>query len=120
MSLTVEEHFTWGNNACHAITPQWTTRRHIGAYLERAAPILGTDARSQIPRAADLYRAADAAWIRFDELLGQRFVHVHAGKQNVGWADPARRKEAADAVYLALGHEEAAIASLRRALESID
>ena len=34
MSLTVEKDFDWGNNACHAITPQWNTRRHIAVYLE--------------------------------------------------------------------------------------
>ena len=115
MSLTVEEDFDWGNNACHAITPQWTTRRHIRAYLERQAPLFGEPARAHVLEAASGYKAADAEWTVFDEQLGQRFVNKYGGDQTEGWADPERRKKGSDAVYQALGYEKTALAALRKA-----
>ena len=116
MSLAVEEDFDWGNNACHAITPQWTTRRHIGAYLERQAALFGGPARAHILEAASGYKAADAAWTVFDEQLGQRFVRRYGGKQEEGWADPERRRRGSDAVYQALEYEKAALVALGAAL----
>jgi hypothetical protein len=117
MSLTVEKDFDWGNNACHAITPQWTTRRHIGTYLERQAVLFDAPVQTHILDAASSYRAADAAWIVFDEQLGQRYVSRDGGKQAEGWANPQRRKAGSDAVYQALAHERAALAALTKALD---
>jgi len=119
MSLTVEQDFDWGNNACHAITPQWTTRRHIGAYLERHAALFDSPVRAPILAAASSYRAANASWIVFDEQLGQRYVSRDGGKQAEGWANPQRRKAGSDAVYQALKHERAALAALAKALDRL-
>ena len=119
MSLTVEKDFDWGNNACHAITPQWTTRRHIGAHLEQRAALFSEPARARILQAAAGYRAADAAWTVFDEHLGQRYVHVFGGKQGEGWADPERRGRGSDAVDQALEHERTALTALRQAIAEL-
>jgi hypothetical protein len=119
LSKTVEEDFTFGNNACHAITPQWGTRRYIGAYLADKAALLKGAARERIQEAAARYHDAHAAWIVFDEQLGQRFVRKYGGKQAGGWADPARRGKGSAAIYAALEHEKAAVASLREALSAL-
>jgi hypothetical protein len=119
MSLTVEKDFDWGNNACHAITPQWTTRRHIATYLAQQAALFEEPARAHILEAASGYEAADAAWIVFDEQLGQRFVNQYGGKQKEGWADAERRKKGSNAVYRALANERAALAALSEALAKL-
>jgi len=116
---TLEEDFVFGNNACHAITPQWTTRRYIAAYLEDRSALFDDPARSHILEAAARYRDADASWTLFDELLGQRYVHKHGGDQKVGWADPECRKKASAGIYAALEHEKAAVVALRAALSAI-
>lgn len=119
MTKTVTEDFTFGNNACHAITPQWGTRRYMGAYLADKAPLFEGPARQRIEGAARHYRAAHDAWVVFDEQLGQRYVHKYGGKQEEGWADPARRQKGSAAVYAALEHEKAAVAALRQALPAL-
>jgi hypothetical protein len=119
MSKTVEEDFTFGNNACHAITPQWGTRRYIGDYLADKAALFQGVVVERMREAAARYHDAHAAWIVFDDQLGQRFVRKHGGKQEEGWADPERRAKGSDAVYAALEHEEAAVASLREALSAL-
>jgi hypothetical protein len=116
LSKTLEEDFGFGNNACHAITPQWNTRRYIGTYLADRADLFEGAAREKVQEAAARYYDAYEAWVVFDELLGQRFVHQHGGEQKEGWADPARRAKGSDAVYAALEHEKAAVAALRAAL----
>jgi hypothetical protein len=113
---TLEGDFTFGNNACHAITPQWNTRGYIGAYLADRASLSEGAARTGVEEAAAHYRDAHASWSLFDKLLGQRYVHEHGGDQRVGWADPDRRKRASQAVYSALEHEKAAVVALREAL----
>lgn len=119
MSKTVEQDFTFGNNACHAITPQWNTRRYIGEYLAGKAALFGGATRERMQKAAVHYREAHAAWVVFDEQLGQRYVHKHGGVQQEGWADPARRGKGSAAIYAALEHEKAAVASLREALSAL-
>jgi len=114
-----EEDFTFGNNACHAITPQWGTRRYIGAYLADKAALYEGAARERMREAAARYHDAHASWIVFDEQLGQRFVRKHGGKQEEGWADAARRAKGSAAIYAALEHEKAAIAALREALSAL-
>jgi hypothetical protein len=119
LSKTVETDFTFGLNACHAITPQWGTRRYIGTYLaDRAALFEGT-VRERIQDAAARYHDAHAAWVAFDEQLGQRFVHKHGGDQDEGWADPVRRSKGSAAVYAALEHEKAAVDLLCQALSAL-
>jgi hypothetical protein len=86
---TVEADFTFGNNACHAITPQWGTRRYIGAYLADKAALLKGAARERMQEAAARYHDAHAAWVVFDEQLGQRFVQSTAASNRV--AGPTRR-----------------------------
>jgi hypothetical protein len=120
LSKTVEKDFTFGNNACHAITPQWGTRRYIGTYLANRAALFEGSARERMQEAADRYHDAHAAWVVFDDQLGQRFVHKHGGVQKEGWADPARRAEGSAAIYAALEHEKAAVASLREALSALE
>jgi hypothetical protein len=113
LSKAVEKDFAFGNNACHAITPQWNTRRYIGTYLaDRAALFEGT-AREKVQEAATRYHDAYGAWVVFDDQLGQRFVHKYGGNQAEGWADPARRTKGSEAISAALEHERAAVALLR-------
>jgi len=119
LSKTVEQDFTFGNNACHAITPQWNTRRYIGEYLANKAPLFEGPTQECMQAAAARYHDAHAAWVVFDEQLGQRFVHEYGGNQDEGWADPARRAKGSAAVYAALDHEKAAVASLREALSAL-
>jgi hypothetical protein len=119
MSKTVEEDFTFGNNACHAITPQWGTRRYIGDYLADKAALFEGVVVERMREAAARYHDAHAAWVVFDDQLGQRFVRKHGGKQEEGWADPERRAKGSDAVYAALEHEKAAVAALRGALSAL-
>ena len=119
LAKTVEKDFTFGNNACHAITPQWNTRRYIGAYLADKAVLFEGDARERMQKAADCYYDARAAWVVFDEQLGQRFVHKFGGNQAEGWADPARRAKGAAAIITALEHEKAAVVLLREALSAL-
>jgi hypothetical protein len=119
VTKTLEEDFVFGNNACHAITPQWTTRRYIAAYLEERSRLYADPARSHILEAAGHYHDAYASWTLFDELLGQRYMHRYGGDQEVGWADPERRQRASAGVYAALEHEKAAVAALRTALPAI-
>jgi len=115
LSKTLENDFTFGNNGCHAITPQWNARGHIGAYLADRAPLFPGAARSAVEEAAVHYHDAHASWTAFDELLGQRYVRKHGGDQRIGWADAECRKRASQAVCSALEQEKAAIAALRRA-----
>ena len=46
LSRTLKKDFTFGNNACHAITPQWVTRRYIARFLEDRAPLFEGHARA--------------------------------------------------------------------------
>jgi hypothetical protein len=117
--LVLEKDFTFGNNACHAITPQWETRRYIGDYLASKAALFQGSAGERMQEAAARYHDAHAAWVVFDEQLGQRFVRKYGGKQAEGWADPARRAKGSAAIYAALEHEKAAVASLREALSAL-
>ncbi len=119
LSKTVEKDFTFGNNACHAITPQWGTRRYIGAYLAEKAPLFEGPTQERIQEAAGRYREAHASWVVFDEQLGQRYVHQYGGVQAEGWADPARRGVGSAAIYAALDHEKAAVTALRQALSAL-
>jgi hypothetical protein len=119
LSRTLEEDFTFGNNGCHAITPQWNARGHIGEYLAERATLFCGAARAAMEQAAAHYRDVHASWTVFDDLLGQRYARRHGGDQAVGWADGARRREASQAVYRALEYERAAIAALRRALAAM-
>ena len=119
ISLTVEGDFQWGNNACHAITPQWTSRRHIAAYLREKAPLFERSFAAQMAAAAAEYDGFCAAWERYDELLGQRFVHRHGGDQTAGWASIERRKAGSQAVYQAAAHERGAVAEISQALETL-
>jgi hypothetical protein len=119
LAKTVEDDFAFGNNACHAITPQWGTRRYIGAYLADRAALFEGAARERMQEAAARYHDAHAAWVIFDEQLGQRFVRKHGAVQSEGWADPARREKGSSAICAALEHEKAAVDSLRKALSAL-
>lgn len=118
-SKTLEDDFTFGNNGCHAITPQWNARAHIGTYLAARASLFETPARASVERAAAHYRDAHASWAVFDDMLGQRYVRKHGGDQSVGWADAGRRTRASRAVYSALAEEKEAVAALREALATM-
>jgi hypothetical protein len=119
LSKTVEKDFTFGNNACHAITPQWGTRLYISTYLADRAKLFGGTARERIQEAARRYHDAWASWVVFDELLGQRLVKKYGGEQKEGWADPDRRAKGSAAVYTALEHEKAAVALLSQTLSAL-
>ena len=120
LSKTLESDFTFGNNACHAITPQWNARGCISFYLAKNSALYEGAIRDLIVQAAVQYRDAYHSWVEFDELLGQRYVNRDGGKQAVGWADPERRKKASAAVYEALKYEKAAIATLRETLAGME
>jgi hypothetical protein len=119
LSKTVEKDFAFGNNGCHAITPQWNTRRYIGVYLAERAPLLAAGARELVQEAAAHYHDAHAAWVVFDEQLAQRFVRQYGGDQDQGWADPAQRTKGSATIYAALEHERAALAALPEALGTV-
>ena len=119
LSKTLKDDFTFGNNACHAITPQWGTRRYIGAYLADRVGLFDGVARERIEEAAARYHDTHAAWIAFEDQLGQRFVHKHGGNQEEGWAAPARRAKGSAAIYATLERERATVASLREAVSTL-
>lgn len=118
-SCTVENTFEPGYNGCHAITPQWTSRRHIAAYLRANVARFPEATRSHLRAAADGYAAAHAAWVPYDEQLGQRLVRRDGGDAMAAWVSAANRRAGSTAVAEALAHETSAVAALREALAAI-
>jgi len=114
MSLTEEGDFDYGNNGGHTTAPQWKSRRFIASYLAQKVGLFES-ARSSIEAAAAHYRDAHAAWVVFDEHLGQPI----GGRGPGDWTDEGTRKRGSAAVYEALEHEKAGIDSLREALKVI-
>ncbi len=108
--------FDFGNNACHAICPQWNTRRFIARYLEKNMHLMPSG-QEGIREAVKHYRDADTAWITFDELLGQRHSDTYGDKFGDPWLNAECRKGASQAVYAAMAHEQAAVDSLRETID---
>ena len=107
--------FAGGWLGCHAIYPQWTTRRHTAAWLRKVAPRLPEAARPHVLKAAEAYELAHKAWLTWESLLGDREHNAFRG----AWDDPDHRTRGAEAVREAARHERAAVDEVERALAAI-
>jgi hypothetical protein len=109
-------YFQGGWRGCHNVYPQMSGRPAAATYLERIAPLFEGEARKHILDAADGYKEATRAWEVFSTKLGRSVADVeHA----VAWTSESHRKAGAAAVAEAARHERAAVAAVRKALESL-
>ena len=107
--------FAGGWLGCHAIYPQWTTRRHTAAWLRKVAPRLPEAARPHVERAAEAYDKAHGAWLKWESFLGDRDHNSFRG----AWDDPDHRTKGAEAVREAARHERAAVDAVEKALAAL-
>ena len=101
--------FDGGWIGCHAIAPQYQSRRCTSSYLEGVAELFDDEARVQVLDAVGEYQQAIAAWQEWENVLGVGSGDSDLDSLKKVWANADNRRAGAALVRKAARHEAAAV-----------